>query len=62
MALHSTVFKHNILRVSKLRKLTHTTQVYERRFEKNAHECCSLPDLVGPRAATELTQLSRFVN
>ncbi|KAK7491688.1 hypothetical protein BaRGS_00017141 [Batillaria attramentaria] len=39
MALHAKILKHNILRVSKLRKLSHTTQAIEKNFEKNVSSC-----------------------
>ncbi|XP_070183340.1 uncharacterized protein [Littorina saxatilis] len=36
MALHAKLLKHNILRVSKLKKLSHTTQAIERNFDRHA--------------------------
>ena len=36
MALHAKLLKHNLLRVSKLKKLSHTTQAIERNFDRCA--------------------------
>lgn len=38
--MHAKILKHNILQVSKLRKLSHTTQAIDRHFEKNSSPAC----------------------
>ncbi|KAL8597521.1 hypothetical protein ACOMHN_033392 [Nucella lapillus] len=40
MALHARLFSHNILRASKLKNWSHTTQAIERNSDKSTNACC----------------------